>query len=165
MSWSKIVSGLIVVLFVFGIAMVDCAVAEEKRKATGISVQVNFHPIKVDDEEGHIIAVSESKVVYTDSATGEKSVGRTTGFLDINMKTGKGMMRGYNVRTFPNGDKWFTNWEGKPVGKGHAKGTYTIINGTGSLEGVKGEGTWDSKSLAQGVSFIEYEGVRIMPGQ
>jgi hypothetical protein len=165
MSWSKIVAGLTVVLFVFAIAMVDCAVAKEKKKATGTSVQVEFHPIKVDDEEGHIIAVFENKVVYTDSDTGEKSVGRTTGILDMNMKTGKGTMRGYAVRTFPNGDKYIGTWEGKPVGEGHTQGTYTIINGTGSLEGLKGEGTWDSRSLAQGVTFVEYEGVRVMPGQ
>jgi len=165
MSWSKIVAVLTVVLFVFGIAMIDCAVAGEPKKATATSVQTKFNPIKVEDEEGHIIAVFESKSVYTDSDTGEKSFGVNKGFLDMNMKTGKGTMSGYSVRTFPNGDKMISKWEGKPVGKGHAQGTYTIVNGTGGLEGLKGQGTWDSKSLTQGVSIIEFEGERVMPGQ
>ena len=165
MSWSKIVAVLTVVLLVFGIAMIDCAVAGEMKKATATSVQTKFHPIKVGDEEGHIIGVFENTLVYIASDTGEKSLGLSKGFLDMNMKTGIGTMRGYSVRTFPNGDKMISKWEGKPVGKGHTQGTFTIVNGTGGLEGLKGQGTWDSKSLAQGVSFVAFEGERVMPGQ
>lgn len=164
MCKSKIFSLITVVLILLGIAMVDCALAEEQKKATGTSIRTKFHPIKVGDEEGHILAVFESTVVYVDSDTGERSVGKTKGLLDMNIKTGKGTMTGYGERTFPNGDKYFSEWEGKPVGKGISQGTYKIVKGTGSLEGLTGEGSWKSTSLAPGVSTGEYAGVRRMPG-
>ena len=150
---------------VFGLAIANYAVAEEQRKATGVSVQTKFHPIKVEDEEGHIIAVFENTQVYTDSDTGEKSVGTGKGLLDMNVKTGKGTLKGYTVRTFTNGDTYVSEWEGKPVEKGISQGTYKIVKGTGTLEGLTGEGTWKTKSLAPGVSIGEFEGVRRMPDQ
>ena len=127
--------------------------------------QTTFHPIKVEDEEGHIIAVFENTQVYTDSDTGENSVGKGKGLLDMNVKTGKGTLKGYSIRTFSNGDTYVSEWEGKPVEKGIAQGTYKILKGTGTLEGLTGEGTWRTTSLAPGVSVGEYEGVRRMHGQ
>ena len=150
---------------VFGFAIANYAVAEEHRKATGVSVRTKFHPIEVGDEEGHIIAVFESTTVYTDSDSGENSVGTGKGQIDMNVKTGKGTMKGYTVRTFQNGDTYVSEWEGKPVGKGTTQGTYKIVKGTGTLEGLTGEGNWKTKSLAPGVSIGEYEGVRKMPGK
>ena len=155
----------ILVPIVFGLTIANYAVAEEQRKATGVSVRTKFHPIEVGDEEGHIIAVFENTQVYTDSDTGENSVGTGKGLLDMNVKTGKGTMTGYTVRTFKNGDTYVSEWEGKPVGKGTSQGTYKIVKGTGTLEGLTGEGTWKTTSLAPGVSIGEYEGVRKMSGQ
>jgi hypothetical protein len=75
-------------------------------------------------------------------------------------------LKGYGVETFPNGDKVIRMHEGKPVGKGHWKGTWRIVKGTGTREGVKAEGTWDSYSMGQGQpSYMEVEGEMEMPGQ
>ena len=92
--------------------------------------------------------------------TGEKSTAVSCGTMDINPKTGKGIIRGYSVRTYPNGEKWFSKYEGKPVAKGHSKGTYIYNGGTGKYEGLSGSGTWESKRMAPGVSYTEAEGVR-----
>ena len=165
MSWSKILTMTTVVLFVFGIAMIDCAVAGEKTKLHGTSVGTKWHQLEVGDEEGHVIAVSESKAVYFNEKTGEKLTYVSKVIMDINLKTGQGTLKGYGEMTSPNGDKRFTMSEGKPVGKGHWKGTYTYTKGTGKLEGIKGGGTWDSYSLAPGISYIETEGEREMPTQ
>jgi len=40
---------------------------------------------------------------------------------------------------------------------------YSYIKGTGKYEGVKGKGTWDSYSLAQGMSYMEIEGEQDIP--
>jgi hypothetical protein len=165
MSWSKIVAVSTVVLIVFGIAMIDCAVAGEKLKMHGTSVTTKSHQMKVGDEEGHIIILAESKQVYFNEKTGEKSTRVGQNIMDINIKTGKGSLKSYGVLTSPNGDKRFTISEGKPVGKGHWKGTYTYTGGTGKLEGIKGGGTWDSYSLASGISYIEVEGEMEISGQ
>lgn len=162
---SKFLAGVILFLFAFGMAMLDCAVAGEKVRASATSVRTKWHSIEVGDEGGHTIAVYENKNVYFDGKTGEKSTGISKGILDMNFKTGKGTIKGYVVRTFSNGDKMISSYEGKPVGRGHSKGTFTYTRGTGKLEGIKGKGTWESKSLAPGVSHMIFEGEREMPAR
>jgi hypothetical protein len=159
---SKSMSATIVVVFVFATVLIDCAIAGEKIKTSATSVRTKWHPIEVGDEGGHTIAVYENKQVYADDINGLSSTGVNKGILDMNFKTGKGTVRGYTVRTFSNGDKMISNYEGYPVGKGHSQGTYTIISGTGNFEGVKGSGTWESKSLAPGISHIDFEGERVI---
>lgn len=159
---AKLLASVILFLFVFGIAMFDCAVAGEKVRASATSVRTKWHSIEVGDAGGHTIAVYENKQVYVDAKTGEKSTGINKGILDMNFKTGKGTVKGYTVRTFSNGDKMFVSYEGKPVGRGHSKGTFTYTGGTGKLEGIKGAGTWESKRLAPGINQLEFEGEREM---
>ena len=42
--------------------------------------------------------------------------------------------------TMPNGDQVFATYEGKGVGAGKLKGSYTIIGGTGKYSGISGGG-------------------------
>lgn len=162
---SKLFTVLTVALFVFGITMLDCAEAGEKNKYYGTGVTTNWQQMEVGDEEGHVIAIAESKQVFFDEKTGEKSTRVGQYFFDFNLKTGKGTLKGYGVMTTQNGDKLFTMVEGKPVGKGHWKGTFTYTRGTGKSEGIKGGGTFDSYSLAQGISYIEVESEMELPSQ
>ena len=162
---SKLFSVLTVVLFVFGIAMIDCAVAGEKMKWHGASFTTNWQQIEVGDEEGHVVVVYEAKQIYFDELTGERWAGPEANMLDINLKTGQGFVQGYGSVTDKDGDKQFRTHEGKPVGKGHWKGTWTCVKGTGKYEGIKGGGTWDSYSLAPQQSYVEVEGEMEMPGQ
>ena len=157
---SKLFFVIAVIIFIFGMAMIDCAVAGEKVKAHATSITTKFEKIEIGDEDGHIIAIVESKQIWIDDKTGEKSVGKSSYFMDMNMKTGKGFINGYSVRSYPNGEKWFAKTEGKPVGKGHMKGTFTYMGGTGKYEGLHGQGTWEAKTMAPGISYMEAEGVR-----
>ncbi|MGV7223312.1 MAG: hypothetical protein ACQ9MH_17510 [Nitrospinales bacterium] len=102
---SKLLTGMIAAFFVLGIAMVNCAVAGEVVKAHATSVNTKFEQIQVGDEDGHIIAIMESKQIWINDESGEKSLGTRTGILDINMKTGQGFMNGYTVHAYPNGEK------------------------------------------------------------
>ena len=154
---------MMVAVFIFSMAVIDCALAGEKIKTSATSIRTKWHSIEVGDEGGHTIALYENKQVYADDTNGLTSTGVNKGILDMNFKTGKGTIRGYTVRTFSNGDKMVSNYEGQPAGKGRSEGTYTIASGTGTFEGVKGSGTWVSKSLAPGISHIDFEGERVMP--
>ena len=162
---SKLFTVLTVVLFICGIATIDCALAGQKMKWHGTGVTTKWEQIEVGDEEGHVVAISEAKQVFINETTGEKSVSNSINNLDINPKTGQGTVRGYGVSTFPNGDKLIRAHEGKIVGKGQMKGTFTYIKGTGKYEGVKGGGTWHSFSLAPQVTYYEVEGEMEIPGQ
>jgi hypothetical protein len=162
----KIFSVITVVLFVFGTAMIDCAMAGEKFTAHGVSFTTSWKQVEVGDEEGHVIAIQEQKQLYIDDKTGQKMVSTSSNLVDINLKTGLGSLKGYGVETYPNGDKAIRTHEGKPAGKDHWKGTWSIIKGTGKLEGLKGRGTWDSYYMGQGQpSYMEVEGEMEMPGQ
>lgn len=165
MFWSKIISVAAVIAFVSGIATIDCAVAGEKQKWHGASYTVKWEQIEIGDEEGHVIAIYEQKQMYFNENTGEKTPSTTFGIMDLNIKTGQGSGRGYGVSFFKDGAKTFRTWEGKSVGEGHWKGTYSLIKGTGKYEGIKGGGTWDSYSLAPQQSYLEGEGEEEMPGQ
>jgi hypothetical protein len=146
-----------VIIFVFGITTIDCAIAGEKLKAHGSSYMVKWEQIDVGDEEGHVVAITESKQFYFNETTGEKHPSTSIGTMDINTKTGQGSGKGYGTSTDTDGDKTFRTWEGKTVGKGHWQGTFSYINGTGKYEGIKGGGTWDQYSIAPKQSYVEVE--------
>ena len=167
MFWSKIFAVTAVVMFVFGLATIDCAVAgkKQKYKSHGASYTVKWEQIEVGDEEGHVVVVYEAKQIYFNEITGEKTAGPTVNMMDINLKTGQGFMQGYGSVADKDGDKIFRTHEGKPVGKGHWKGTWTTGKGTGKYEGIKGGGTWDSYSLGPQQSYMEVEGEMEMPGE
>ena len=165
MSWSKIFAVTAVVMFVFGIATIDCAVAGEKMKWHGATYTVKWEQIEVGDEEGHVVAVYQSKQIYFNEITGAKTAGKTVNTIDINLKTGQGSSQGYGVTIDKDGDKSFRTHEGKPVGKGHWKGTWTYVKGTGKYEGIKGGGTWDQYQLGPQESYLEIEGEFEIPAK
>ena len=166
MSWSKIIAVTTVFLFILGMAIIDSAMAGEKMKWHGASWGTNWQQIEVGDEEGHVLAIAERKSIHINENTGERSTSDVKNHLDINLKTGQGNVKGYGVSTFPNGDKIVRTHEGKPVGKGHWRGTWKYIKGTGKYEGIKGSGTWDSYSMGRGQpSYLEVEGDVEMPAQ
>jgi hypothetical protein len=160
MYLSKILAVTTVVVFGFGIATIDCAVAGEKQKikAHGAQFTVKSHQIEVGGDEGHVITIWENKTIYFNEITGERSAEKGVGFADINPKTGEMFGQGYGVDTDKDGDKTITTWEGKPVAEGQWKGTWTYKKGTGKYEGVKGGGTWTSYNLDPQQSYIEVEG-------
>jgi len=162
---SKLFAVLTLTLFFSGIAMLDCAVAGEKFKAHGTSIGVEWEQMEIGDEEGHVVGISKSKQIYIDENTGEKSTSVSIGLLDINPKKGQVSGHGYGVSTYKDGSKAFRSWDGKAVGKGHWKGTWSVIGGTGKYEGAKGGGTWDSYSLAPQHSYLDVEGEVELAGQ
>jgi hypothetical protein len=162
----KIFSVISALLFVFGIAMIDRAMAGEKVKFHGVSFATDVKQVEVGDEEGHVLLILENKQLFINEKTGERFVATSKNLADINPKTRQGTMKGYGVETFPNGDKVIRMHEGKLVGKGHWKGTWRVLKGTGTREGQKGAGTFDAYSMGPGQpSYIESEGELELPGK
>ena len=64
MSRSKVIAVSIVIIAVFGIAMIDGAVANDKMKWHGTGITVKWEQIEVGDEEGHVIAITQSKQIH-----------------------------------------------------------------------------------------------------
>jgi hypothetical protein len=165
MSKSKTISAITIIIFIFTIAIVNCALAGEKFKINVHSASFNdkWEHIEVGDEKGHVIGVYKSKKIYFDDITGEKFFGLSVGSMDINFKTGQGFVKGYGINTHKNGDKTISTHKGKPVGKGHWKGTFTYVKGTGKYEGISGGGTWDQYSLNKTQSYSEIKGEYQIP--
>ena len=112
-----------------------------------------------------MLAIYEAKQVFIDDKTGEKMVSISKGALDINPKAGQVTVKGYGVTTDPNGDQLIRKQEGKAIGKGHMKGTWTWIKATGKYKGYKGGGTWESWALTPKISYYEVDGDVDMPKQ
>jgi hypothetical protein len=165
MSWLKIISATAIIICILGITTIDCAVAGEKTKWHGTGVTSNWQQIEVGDEKGHVLAIFEGKQVFINETTGEKMVTIAKNTMDLNPKAGQITIQGYGVTTDPNGDKLIRKHEGKAIGKGHMKGTWSCVKGTGKYEGTTGGGTWESWSLAPQIGYYEVEGDMVIPKQ
>ena len=165
MSRSKFISATTMIIFIFTIAMVNGALAGEKIKIKmhGANFNDKWEQIEVGDEKGHVLAVYNAKAIYFNEITGEKHASATVNTIDINFKTGQGSIQGYGISTYKNGDKTIRTHKGKPVGKGHWKGTFTYVKGTGKYEGISGGGTWDHYSLSKTQSYGEIKGEYQLP--
>ena len=165
MSRYKSFALITVIFLTFGLIFVHGVAAGDKVKAHCTSVTNKFEKMDVGDVEGHFVAVYEQKQLWIDDNTGEKSIAIGHGILDMNAKTGEGVIDGYAVRIYPNGEKWFSKYTGKPSGKGRSEGTFEYIGGTGKYEGLSGSGTWESEDMGQGISYSVAEGERIYKSQ
>ena len=155
MNWLKIsgITAVVICISIFTIA--DFVIAGEIIKWQGTGFTTKFEQMEVGDVEGHIVAVWQGKQVFINEKTGEKTISISTNNMDINPKIGKVTLKGYGVATAPNGDQLIREHMGQAVGKGHFKGTFTYVKGTGQYEGTKGSGTWESWALSKDISYYE----------
>ena len=148
------------VIFVFGMAIIADEAAAEKTKWHGTSLTIETKQIEVGDEEGHVMIITKSKQLYfNDAKHDDRRVGIAVNTMDINPKMKQMSLRGCGWNVDSDGDKIMRTHEGKPVGKGHWKGTWTYVKGTGKYDGIKGSGTWESFSIVQDQpSYLEILG-------
>jgi len=167
MSWSKCFALTAAILFILGIAMIDCAVAGEMIKWHGMTNTVETKQIEVGDMEGHVMLVTKSKQLYfNDAKNDERWVGDSVSTMNINPKMKQMSLTGSGWIVSPDGSKAMRTHEGKAVGEGHWKGTWKFVKGTGKYEGVKGGGTWEMLSVAEGhPSYLEILGEWEYPKQ
>jgi hypothetical protein len=147
-------------IFAFGV-MTSVAQEKVKTKDRRYWFTTKIEVIKIDDAEGHIIQIAEVKGVDV----GSGSVAFSRSFSDV--VKGNGTIQGYSTVMEPDGaNVRFLKHQGKitttlsPGGKPiiTAEGTYSLIRGTGTWEGLQGGGTWKSKTIAEGISIMDWEG-------
>ncbi len=145
-------------IFVFGV-MTSVAQEKVKIKDKRYWFNIKTEVMKVDDTEGHIISISETKGI--DVGTGGISISKS--FSDL--VKGNGTHWGYSTTKGPDGTT-FNKSEGKvttilsPEGKPIItfEGTWSTIKGTGKWEGFTGGGTYKLKVIGEGISVMDWEG-------
>ena len=160
MNWLRIFGIIGVTICVSISTIASFVVAGETIKWHGTGYATKLEKIEVGDVEGHIIAIGQAKQVFINENTGEKIFGIAVNSMDINPKMGKLTVNGYGIKTAPNGDQLISEHMGQAADKGHVKGTFSWVKGTGQFEGVKGSGTWESWALSQGVYYYEVVDIR-----
>jgi hypothetical protein len=138
------------------------SLAQEKTKFAGkrFGVMTKTEVIKVDDTEGHIITLGESKGV--DVITGDQFV--SSGFSDS--VKGNGTHWGYSKAIAPDGSVAFSPFkmkvtttlspQGKPIST--FEGTFSFTKGTGKWENIQGGGTFKGKMIGPGIYMYDWEG-------
>jgi hypothetical protein len=143
-------------LFV-GVAVVGDALAGEKVKGRNVYYTAKWQQIEVGDEEGHVVAISETKsitTVFQGRAIPDGLVGRGVGFFDIG-KTGVRFTHGYQEFTDKDGDKIYCEWSGG--------GKWSYAKGTGKFEGIKGGGTSAYYPKSPEQAYSDWEGEVELP--
>ncbi len=116
--------------------------------------------MKIDDTEGHIIMITESKGV--DVNLGTVAVSRSI----WDLVKGNGTVQGYTTNTDTDGHINYSKQQGKvtttlsPAGKPimTVEGTFSLIKGTGKWEGFQGGGPWKLKTIGEGISVMDWQG-------
>ena len=151
MSRFKLAAFIALITLAFGVVLVGDALAGEKFKLRTVKYMTKWEQVNVGDEEGHFVAIGEAKGITTNREGkwfGEGCVLGWTATFDINPKAGSIVGGGYEVVSDRDGDKWWRRWEGKAVKENCWEGKYTIVNGTGKFEGIRGKGTWSVFEVA-----------------
>jgi hypothetical protein len=158
---------LIILVPIFALGVMNPISAEEiKLSDTRYWFTTKMEVIKLDDTEGHIIQITESKGVDV----GRRDLAVSRNIWDL--VKGTGTMRGYTTMMDSDGRVTrFFKQEGKAAytvsseGK-HAmtgEGWWTLIKGVGKWEGVTGGGTWKLKMISEGIFVMDWEGEMVRP--
>lgn len=134
-------------------------VAQEKLADSRVQVTTKVEVVRLDDVEGHTIAIFENKGYNL--KYGSWTLNRGTN----DVIKGNGTARGYTTTHYPDGAITYSSWEGKSTmivvdGKpvSTSSGTWKLLSGTGIWKDREGGGTWKAKVVGEGVSFVEWEG-------
>ena len=171
----KIILGCIGVFLIEALIMVPAAQAGEKTekfKGRHITQIAKIHVFKVGDVEGHIIGIIQRRGL--NFMNGEVSTYRN--WLMFDMTKGKGTAEGYVQGTYEDGSTTNAKFQGtlEPL-KGKrstGKGTFSYIGGSGRFEGIKGGGSWTSKSFTpytkeetKSDMVVDFTGTRTLPSK
>ena len=138
------------------------SLAQEKTKFAGkrYGVMTKTEVIELDDTEGHILSLGESKGI--DVTTGDQFV--SSGFSDSVM--GNGTHWGYSKTIDKDGDVAFSPFkmqvtttlspQGKPITT--FQGTFSFSKGTGKWENVQASGTFKGRMIGPETYMYDWEG-------
>ena len=146
-------------ILVFGV-MTSVSQETVKLKGKIYLFATKSETMKIDDTEGHVFLMTESKGVDV----GSGMVIHIKQFLDL--VKGNGPIQGYSTNYYPDGSKMFFKGQGKlttslsPEGRPimTTEATRSVIKGTGKWEGFQGSETLKYKAIAEGIGVMDWEG-------
>ena len=113
-------------------------------RAKQCNVGTKFEAVKVGDEPGHVLVVTEAKGI------GVRIEGAPGGPYKLDIKgTGDyradhtGTNQGYGKATYPDGSYYYFKWSDGTVKAGRASGTSVYYGGTGRFKGMTGGEKFD----------------------
>ena len=146
------------------------AVGGERFKLRTAEYYTTWQKTDIDDEKGHMLAVTGAKTLTTNmdgKAFGDGWAGHSVGSVELRLKTGTGSGQWYAEMTDEDGDKIYSISKGKRI-KGafwasYWEGETTYVRGTGKYQGIKGKGTWKAYPVAPNQSYSDAEIVVELP--
>jgi hypothetical protein len=167
---SKLARSLVILTALAAAGLVTTTAMAEKIKDEGSfdATYVKREALPVPDQEGHVLLQGEAS--GTSSNPGGLIDGfATTAYEIADLRQGNGSQQGYvifkedadqQVVKF-NGAVTTTMQDGQP--KTTMKGKYVIVDGTGALAGIEGEGTYAGYFTAKDKYHVDWEGSRSQP--
>jgi hypothetical protein len=121
--------------------------------------------VEVGDVKGHYVGMNQFEGSYAAATPKILDGAQVTGVSFFDAIQGNGSARGYE-RVVKGPNSCITKWEMEvrpstlPDGSPTAKweGTFTFIQGTGELEGIRGSGTFRGTYISKNISVSEEEG-------
>jgi len=156
------------VLFLAALPLAVSATAQTKVSGTIQCKAGDVKPVEIGDKPGHAFAIFQGDCTWmkpmeiggVQTKTGTDTVASE---LSGNGSTD----RGYHVDTMANGDKFTVRFQGSGKSKdgkqASGSGTWTFVDGTGKVKGIKGGGKYKSTASPDGTTTTEVEGEYKLP--
>jgi hypothetical protein len=163
MSKSKIVAMMALIAFTMGILLVGDVVAGEKHRLSTVYHVIKLEQMNVPGEENHVISLSEMKGIVRNKdgkPFGEGVIIHTVYYIDMNMKAGIASGHSYDEWTDRDGDKIYSDGEGKlKMGElgPYLEGRNTMTRGSGKYEGVRGGFTFKAYPLGPDQFYADWD--------
>lgn len=157
----------ILVVFLLSAALATIASAQTKISGTAQCKADPNTPVAIGDRPGHSFAISKAQCTWSklEMAGVQAKDGASVASNEIDGD--KTTSHGYHMGTQANGDKWTCRFHGTSTSKeGKLQsdgGTYTFVDGTGKLKGIKGKGTYKGTPNADGTVTYQVDGEYQLP--
>jgi hypothetical protein len=158
--------GVLVLLGAFAIA--STLSAQTKISGTIQCKPGAVAPVAIGDKPGHAYAIVQSECTWTKPMEIAGVQSKTGADTVVSEMSGNGSSdHGYHLDTMANGDKFTVRFQGtgkskdgKPVS---SSGTWSFVEGSGKVKGIKGKGTYKGTTSADATMTTEVEGEYQLP--
>jgi hypothetical protein len=142
-----------------GLGLMATCMAEDLPRSGTISIHTGWKVVAEPIEVGEKITQGHGNVVgvsFNEKGSGPLHGGPAICFFTFFARDGGDVSKGYCSFGDIDGDKIFTDWDGKNDGKVN-QGINRIVGGTGKYKGITGSGPWkiqDTGPAGAGASHV-----------
>jgi hypothetical protein len=157
-----------VLVFLFALALATTAAAQTKISGTIQCKPDPVTPVAIGDKPNHSFSVGKSQCTWTTPL--QIAGGQTKEGTDVAVSETTGDQssdHGYHMDTMANGDKFTVRFQGTGKlkdGKLESQsGTWSFVEGTGKVKGIKGKGTYKGTANPDGTMTYKIDGEYLLP--